>query len=99
MLIGVLARNMNEFWYHVKELCPEPKRIRWANAEITSKENDQYFFINSASRIRGLRAFRMVRVGNWHMRPDNDEIDFIHKSRLFGSGIPSEKWEEYGALK
>lgn len=96
-LIGVLARNLSEFWYYAKELCPEPKLVRWSAAEVIAVDGTQYFFINSTSRIRGIRAFKLVRVGNWHQRPDANEIEQMHMWRLNGSGIPNERWADYGA--
>lgn len=95
MNVGVMALNVSQFWFHVRELVPEPAKVSFTQEKVDAPDGTRYFYIRDAMHLRGMQPFKLVRVGQWFMRNDRNDIELQHKCRLAPT-IPPSEWAEWG---
>jgi hypothetical protein len=75
--IAVLARNHREFNDFIFDQALSIKS-RGLSYVIDSNDN-YYFFVDDADRMRGMRNLTLVKTGTWKQLP----ADFVEKVELY----------------
>lgn len=75
----VVAKSAQEFWAHISILVPNPKKVIKSRNEVHDQNGNIYLYCSDAEKLRGLRNWKPIFVGNGHLRNDVDLILDLHK--------------------
>lgn len=83
----VVAENLREFHRYMKslELPPPVKRILSKDTYIDGFER-HWIYCSDSEKVRGLRNWDLVKVGNWISNPRIKNIDELYYSQHVTKG-------------